>query len=93
MLDVIFSSINLYMYLESSVLLTYILWRKCLAGFMKRSLNLVSAIPKYYLSGLLGSDTTDLYSMFAVKLLIIKWSFGSISTMVIRGLLKNSSVL
>ena len=34
---------------------------------MKRSLNEVPAIPKYFLSGLLGADTTALYTMFAVK--------------------------
>ena len=35
--------------------------------FLKRSLNAVSAILKYCLSGLLGLDTTALYVMFAVK--------------------------
>ena len=45
------------MHLESSVLLTYYL-------------NEVSAIPKYFLSGLLGADTTALYPIFPVKHLL-----------------------
>ena len=60
-LAVIFSSFNFHIYLESSVLLTYFLWQKSLVWFLKRSLNEVSEIPKYLLSGLLGSDTTALY--------------------------------
>ena len=58
------------MYLESSVLLTYFLGRKSLVWFPKQSLNEVSAIPKYFLSGLLGADTTALYTMFAVSHLL-----------------------
>ena len=58
------------MYLESSVLLTHFLWRKSFVWFLKRSLNEVSAIPKLFLSGLLGADTTALYTMFAVKRLL-----------------------
>ena len=58
------------MYLESSVLLTYLLWRKYLVWFLERSLNEVSAILKYFLSGLLGADTTALYTVFAVKHLL-----------------------
>ena len=42
------------------------MWRKSLVWFLKRSLNEVSAIPKYFLSGLLDADTTALYTMFAV---------------------------
>ena len=34
---------------------------------MKRSLSEVSAIPKYFLSGVLGADTTALYTMLATK--------------------------
>ena len=52
------------------MLLTYFLWRKSLVWFLKRSLNEVSAITKYFLSGLLGADTTALYTMFAVKHLL-----------------------
>ena len=51
------------MHLESAVLLTYFLWQKCLVWFLKRSSNDVSAVPKFFLSGLLGA----LYAMFAVK--------------------------
>ena len=68
MLAVIFSSFNFQVYLQSSVLLTYFLWRNFLVRFLKRSLNEVSTIPKYFLSGLLGADTTALYTMFVVKL-------------------------
>ena len=70
MLAVIFSSFNFHMSLESSVLLTYFLWRKSLVRFLKQYLNEVSAIPKYFLSGLLGADNTALYTMFAVKHLL-----------------------
>ena len=58
------------MYLESSVPLMYFLWQKSVVLFLKRSLNEVSAIPKYFLSGLLGADTTVLYKIFAVKHLL-----------------------
>ena len=67
MVAVIFLSFNFHMYLESSVLLTYFLWPKFLLWFLKRSLNEVSAIRKYFLSGLLGVDTTALCTVFAVK--------------------------
>ena len=70
MLGVIFSSFNLQMNLESPVLLTYFLWLKSLVWFLKKSLNAVSAIRTYFLSGLLGADTTALYTMFAVKRLL-----------------------
>ena len=70
MVAIIFLSFNFNMYLESSVLLTYFLWRKSVMWFLKRSLNEVSAIPKYFLSGLLGADTAALYTMFAVKHLL-----------------------
>ena len=69
-LSVLFSSFSVHMYLENSVLLTYFLWRKYLVWFQKRSLNEVSAIQKYCLSGLLSADTTALYTMFAVKYLL-----------------------
>ena len=59
------------MYLESSVLLTYFLWRKSLVFFLKRSLNEVSAIQKSFLSGLLCADTTALYTMFSIKHLLL----------------------
>ena len=52
------------------MLLTYFLWQKSLVLFLKRSLNEIYAIPKYFLSGLLGADTTALYTMFAVKHLL-----------------------
>ena len=39
--------------------------------FLKRSLNAVSAILKYFLSGLLGADATVLYTMIASKHLIL----------------------
>ena len=52
------------------MLLTSFLWRKSLPWFLKQSLNKVSPIPKYFLSGLLGADTTALYTMFAVKHLL-----------------------
>ena len=58
------------MYLESSVLLTYFLRRKSYVLFLKRSLNKVFSIPKYFLSGLLYADTTALYTIFAVKPLL-----------------------
>ena len=58
------------MYLESSVLLTYILWRKSLVLFLKQFLNEVSTIPKYLLFALSGADTTSLYAMFTVKHLL-----------------------
>ena len=58
------------MYLESSVLLTYFLRRKSLVWLLKRSLNEVSAISKYFLSGLPSADTTALYTMFAVQHLL-----------------------
>ena len=38
--------------------------------FLKRSLNFVSEILKYFLSGLLSADTTALYTMFVVKRLL-----------------------
>ena len=37
---------------------------------LKQSLNVVSAIIKYFLSGLVGADTTALYTIFAVKHLL-----------------------
>ena len=58
------------MYLKRSVLLTYFLWQKSFAWFLERPLNVVSAIPKYFLSGLLDDDTTALYTMFVVKHLL-----------------------
>ena len=60
------------MYLENSVLLTYLLVRKSLVWILKQSLNEVSAILKYFLCGLLGADTTALYlfAMFAAKHLL-----------------------
>ena len=58
------------MYLESSVLLTYFLRRKSLVWLLKRSLNEVSAISKYFLSGLPSADITALYTMFAVQHLL-----------------------
>ena len=70
MLAVIFSSFSLHTYLESSVLLTYFLWRKTLVWFVKLYLNEVSAVMKYFLSGLLGADTTAFYTMFAVQHLL-----------------------
>ena len=55
------------MYLESSVLLTYFLWQRYLVWFLKRSLNEVFAMPKYFLSGLLGVaaglEKTDFYQL------------------------------
>ena len=54
------------MYLENAVLLMHLLWRKSLVWFLKRLLNVVSAIPKYLSSRLLGADTTALYTMFTV---------------------------
>ena len=59
------------MYSEHSVLLTYFLWQKSLMWFLKRSLNEVYAIPKYFLLGLLGADTTALYTVFAVSIIKI----------------------
>ena len=70
-LAVIFSTFNFHMYLENSVLLTYLLVRKSLVWILKQSLNEVSAILKYFLSGLLGADTTVLYTMFVVKHLLL----------------------
>ena len=52
------------------MLLTYFLWRKSLVWFLKRSLNEVFAILKYFLSGLLCADNTALYTMFSVKHLL-----------------------
>ena len=69
-LAVIFWSFKFHMYLESSVLLTYFLRRKSYVLFLKRSLNKVFSIPKYFLSGLLYADTTALYTIFAVKPLL-----------------------
>ena len=60
MLAIVFLSFNFHMYGEG-------LWRKSLVWFLKRSLNEVSPIVKYSFSGLLGADTTALYTMFAVK--------------------------
>ena len=96
-LAVIFSSFNFHMYLESSVLLTYFLWQKSLVWFLKRSLNEVSEIPKYLLSGLLGSDTTALYIQ-CLPLNIyheedISGSVSTIASMVIRSWLKNSLIV
>ena len=59
-LTVILLSFNFHMYLESSVLLTYFLWRKTLEWFLQRSLN-VYAIPKYCLSGLLDLDFSRIH--------------------------------
>ena len=56
--------------LERSVLLTYLLWQKSLLWFLKQSLNEGFLILKYFLSGLLGADTTSLHTMFAVKHLL-----------------------
>ena len=56
--------------LENSVLLTYFFWRKSFVWRLKHYLNLVSAIRKHFLSGLLGADITALYTMFAVKHLL-----------------------
>ena len=91
MLAVIFSSFNFHIYLESSVLLTYFLWRKFLVWFLKRSLNDVSAIPKYCLSGLLDA----LYTMFAVKHLLSSGysAVSTIASMVARSWLNNSSIV
>ena len=72
MLGVIFSSFNFYIYFESSVLLMYFLWRNPLRGL---SLNVISAIPKYILSGLLDADNTVLYTMLAVKHLLSSRKF------------------
>ena len=59
------------MYVKSSVLLSYFLWWKSqVAWFLKCSSNVVSLIPKYLLSGLLGADTAVLYTMLAVKILL-----------------------
>ena len=44
--------------------------QKSFLWFLKRSLNEVSAIAKYFLRGLLGADATTLYIMFAVKHLL-----------------------
>ena len=87
MLAVIFSFFNLHMYSESSVLLTYFLQRKSLVWFLKRSLNGVSAILKYFLSGLLGPDTTAFYTMFAVKHLLSN-GHSSVSTVLHSWLLE-----
>ena len=70
MLGVNFSSFNFHMFLESSVLLMYFLWRKSLVWFLKQSLNAVTVILKYFSSCLLGADTTTLYTMLAVKNLL-----------------------
>ena len=45
--------------------------QKFLVRFLKQSLNEVLAIPKYFLSGLLGADTTAFYTMFAVEHLLL----------------------
>ena len=58
------------MYLESSLLLTYFLWRNSLVWFLKQTLNEVSEIPKFLLSGLLDAKTTALNTMFVVKHLL-----------------------
>ena len=58
------------MYLESSALLAYFLWWESLLLLLKPSLNVVSAIQKKVLSGVLVADTTALYTRFAVKLLL-----------------------
>ena len=71
MLAVIFSSFHSHMYFQKSLLLTYFLWQLSIARFLKRSLNDVSAILKYFLSGLLGADTTALYAMFVIKQLLL----------------------
>ena len=74
MLRVIFSSSfifffsSFHFYSESSVLLTYFLWQKPLMWLLKRSLSKVSGIPTYFLSGLLVTDITALYTMFAVRI-------------------------
>ena len=59
----------------------------------EESLNLVSAISKYFLSGLLGVDTTTLYVMFAVYIMFEFNSLSAIAFMVIRGWLNNSSIM
>ena len=46
--------------------------RRSLVWFLKRSINTVSAIPKYFLSVLLGVDTTAFYTGFSVKHLLSK---------------------
>ena len=70
MLTVICLSFNFRMYLESSVQSTYFLWWKFLVCFLKRSLNFVSEILKYFLSGLLSADATAFHTMFVVKRLL-----------------------
>ena len=64
MLGVSFSSFNFHTYLESSVLLTYLLWRKSYVFFLEPTLNVVAFNSLYCL---LGFDTTTLYAMFPVK--------------------------
>ena len=59
----------------------------------EESLNLVSAISRYFPSGLLGVDTTTLYVMFAVYITFEFNSLSAISFMVIRGWLNNSSIM
>ena len=57
----------MHRYLESSVMLTYVLWRSLLS----ESLIVVSAVLKYFLSGLLGADTNALYTIFTIKHLLL----------------------
>ena len=72
MLGVIFSSFNFRMCLLRSALSTDFFLRKSPLWFLKRSLNAVSTIPKYFLSGSVGADTTALYTVLFVKHLLSK---------------------
>ena len=64
MLGFSFSSFNFHTYLGSSVLLTYLLWRKSYVFFLEPTLNAVAFNSLYCL---LDFDTTTLYTMFPVK--------------------------
>ena len=68
------------MYSESSVLLTYFLWQKPRMWFLKRSFSKVSAISKYFLSGSLGTDTTPLYTILAVRIITSCKNYGLLIT-------------
>ena len=69
-LGVIFSSFDFTLYLEGLLLLTHFLKRRSSVWFLKSSLKEVSAIRKYFSTGILGSGNPTLYTTFAVKHLL-----------------------
>ena len=58
------------MYVKSSAVKLFFVVEIPGSVVLKCFSNVVSLIPKYFLSRLLGADTAVLYTMFAVKILL-----------------------